>query len=115
MQLRVNARPLKVTTTTPMRGASDGSPAAVHGPLSRRRATQGVVQVGDVGQFSDQPVQPAEHDLPTAQVAHALDLQPERGQAREQRIGGYVHEVSRQVQRKPVVTEDLRLEAAGVG
>ncbi len=60
-------------------------------------------------------MQPAEHDLPAARVAHPLDAQAGAANAVDEGPRRDVHEVPREVQVQPAIAEDPRLEAVDVG
>jgi hypothetical protein len=83
--------------------------------LARLAAPDGVIQVGMPGQQADEAVRPPEQDLSTAQVAHPLDLEPQRLELGDQRARADVHQVPWQVQVQPSVAEQPGLEAGRVG
>jgi hypothetical protein len=91
-----------------------GSGRRGHYPAPRRRTADRIVKVGVAGKRPDQAVEPAEDDLTSTPVAHALNCEVERAEPVGQSPGWDVDQMARGVEREPVVAERSRLETVEV-
>lgn len=66
-------------------------------------------------ELPNEAVSPTERDLPAAQMTDSSGLQTEFAQSSDKCVGGHVDQVTRQVERKPAITEPGGLPTCCVG
>lgn len=91
------------------------APCGRDGPALSLAPANRVQQIRSPGKGADKPMQPAEEHLAAAHVADALDGHPELLDPAQERIRGQVHDVERQVEREPALSEKAGLRATPVG